>query len=653
MIQPYDEALLKQHFPSYRDPPPAGVFELAIACCGGTSTGPYVAGVLDFIWEAFEEWRKAVALGAAPDHKVMVRNLVGASAGGLGLGLAVLSTLKVFPHVYHDDLWAQYRLADPRLPAEQPKTESPQYRAWVTEISLDRLLSHPEELATGQVYLFHGAPAEICDTVLAMADAAPPARGRDWVYAPLEFRATIGNLRGVPHAMNYNNLPGGGGGVTTQYMQAHRCNVAFAVQTADVDGLTEPLPAEAQDAPPPPLGDAPDAHIMRLETLPPQTPADALERLVFRSAMVATSAIPVVFEVTSVPEVRAAFDWRSAYWDRTRKVALVDLPAWTPPDLADPAYAYDATDGGLFDNRPFDVAHQRLAGVRGVDPQDGLQAVRAIVLVDPLADDGPTPLANPMESNIISILKSLVITPILQDRLDTVDLAQIKDETVYSRYMIAPTRENPTDAGVTWGPTESLMGATLDGFLGFAAQPFREHDFLLGRRNAQQFLRQHFALPAVHSLFAGRGNWTAEEEALVLNGVPHRPLVPLRGRAADPQPTPDWAWQAMTPDDVSRYGVLAKARANAIVGNLQKAALSGFLGWLFKTFVVGPVWFIVRGMLINAITSTLTKAGASLNPGRAGIAAAVRGGVRSTSRRRTARQGAAPHRTGGRSWDNG
>ncbi|MBS0334246.1 MAG: hypothetical protein JSS35_15865, partial [Proteobacteria bacterium] len=61
MIQPYSEPLLKQHFPSYRDPPPPGVFELAIACCGGTSTGPYVAGVLDFIWEAFEAWRAAAA----------------------------------------------------------------------------------------------------------------------------------------------------------------------------------------------------------------------------------------------------------------------------------------------------------------------------------------------------------------------------------------------------------------------------------------------------------------------------------------------------------------------------------------------------------------------------------------------------------------
>lgn len=607
MIQPYDVNLLQRHFPSYRDAPPPGVFELAIACCGGTSTGPYVAGVLDFVWEAFEEWRAAVAVGAAPDHRVMVRNLVGASAGGLGLGLAVLSTLKVFPHVYHDDLWARYRIADPTLPAQQPKTANPQYRAWVTEITLDRLLSHPEELKTGQVYLFHGAPAEICDTVLAMADAAPPARNREWVYAPLEFRATIGNLRGVPHAMNYNNLPGGGGGVTTQYMEAHRDNVAFAVRTGPVDAVTE-----LRDGTP--LGDAPDAHFMRLEMFPPRTPEDAQERLVFRSAMVATSAIPVVFEVTDVPEVRAVYDWRAAYWDRTRQAALVDLPAWTTPDLADPTYPYAATDGGLFDNRPFDVAHQRLAGVRGLDPQDGLQAVRAIVLVDPLADDGPTPLANPMESNIISILKSLVITPILQDRLDTVDLAQIKDETVYSRYMIAPTRENPTDVTVTWGPTESLMGATLNGFLGFAAQPFREHDFLLGRRNAQQFLRQHFALPAAHPLFAGRGGWTAEEQALELNGVPHRPLVPLRGRAADVQPMPAWPWQAMTPDDVKRYGDLAKARANAIVDNLKNAALKGFGGWLIKTLLVGPVWFIARGFLIDAITSTLTKAGASLNP---------------------------------------
>lgn len=612
MIQPYSPALLKQHFPSQRPATP-GVFELAIACCGGTSTGPYVAGVLDFLWEAFEAWRKAAAAGTAPTHQVRIRNMVGASAGGLSLGLAALATIKQFPHVYDDRLWAKYRSADPSLPAEQPKGDNPHYRAWVLEITLDRLLSHPEEVEGGQIYLFHSAPTEICDTVLALVDKAPWAAGRDFVAHPLELRATIGNLQGVPYALDFNHV-GGGAAVTTSYFEMHRDNIAFAVETAPVGGVPELAPGGAA-----PLGPAPDAHDLGTQDFgPPQAPAASKARTLFRAAMVSTSAIPLVFRVTEVPQDPTVYQWRTAYWDVARGKAVVDQPVFpTPP--ANPIN-YAATDGGLFDNRPFNVAHARLAGARGQNPQGALDACRAVILVDPLADDTTPPPANPVYADLFSVVARLVLSPVLQDRLDTLDLAQIKDETIFSRFMIAPSRQHP-DRPVDWAPSKSLLAAPLNAFLGFGAEAYREHDFLLGRRNAQQFLRRHLALPQAHPLFQGTTGWTVED-GFVDGGIAYYPLVPLRGRAADEQPVPAWNWQAMTAGDVDRYVAAAGRRADAIFHNLKTAATAsqspfGQLAGALVRLYLNLGWALgARSRILGAFRQALTDAEASLDPAR-------------------------------------
>jgi hypothetical protein len=608
MIQHYDEHLLQQHFPSRRDAPPPGVFELAIACCGGTATGPYVAGVLDFLWEAFEEWRAAARSGTAPDHTVRITHLVGTSAGGLSSGLAALATIKAFPHVYHDDLWTQYRAADPSLPPVQPKTDNPHYRAWVSEISLDRLLSHPEEVESGQIYLFHSAPAEICATVLHAIQPFPAASGRDWVADPLEFRGTIGNLDGVPYTLNFNTL-GAAAAVTSEWFTAHRDNVGFAFVTGHVGGA------------PTGFGGAPDCHDLPrglFDGPPPSGPtADARARALFDATMVATSAIPLVFKVTPVPQTPIVYEWRPAYWDRDRNAAVHDLPVYvTPP--SDPIN-YRATDGGLFDNKPFNLAHQRLVGVRGSNPQDGLLANRAVLLVDPLADDAEPPPPDPKATDLFTIIARLVLTPIAQDRLDTLDLAQIKSEAVFSRYMISPTRPSERNPHtVDWPPTMALLSAPMDAFLGFAAQAYREHDFLLGRRNAQQFLRKSFALPKDNPIVRDVGGWTAPDE-FTENGVTYRALVPLRGRALDEQPLPRWSWQALTDADIKRYTGLVESRANAIFHNLKDAAASGkgVMGALTNAAIrlyLNVGWPLARGRILDLFKSTMTAKRDSLNP---------------------------------------
>ena len=472
--------------------------------------------------------------------------------------MATLAAIKVFPHVYDNRLWCKYH---PAPTPTQPKDENPHYRAWVSEITLDRLLSNPDEVETGQIYLFHSAPAEICDTILTAARGrlGRLAGDHDWVTDPLEVRTTIGNLKGVPYALDSNHL-GAGPAMTTQFWEMHRDNIGFAIGTSACGGVATGL------------GLPPDCHYLPACSFnfPPPSGAAPLVQAcaLFRAAMVATSAIPLVFKVTDVPQNPIVYDWRTAYWDRDRSKPVVDQPVW-PGGAPDNPYCYSATDGGLFDSQPFDVAHQRLAGVRGANPQAGGEACRAIILIDPLAQDREPIPSNPDKTQIFDVISKLVLAPILQDRLDAIDLAQIKDETIFSRFMIAPSRENPNNGAISWSPSKSLLSAPMDAFLGYAAEvPYREHDFLLGRRNAQQFLRKTFVLPTTNPLVSGGTGWLSSDE-FTDSGVTYRALVPLRGRAADRQPVPDWNWQALRPEKLTRYQDLVRARADAIFHNLK------------------------------------------------------------------------------------
>ena len=67
--------------------------------------------------------------------------------------------------------------------------------------------------------------------------------------------------------------------------------------------------------------------------------------------------------------------------------------------------------------------------------------------------------------------------------------------------MISPTRQgNGSDAAKQFPIASGVLG----GFGGFLHELFRRHDYLLGRRNAQAFLRWNFGLPETNDrLFKG------------------------------------------------------------------------------------------------------------------------------------------------------
>jgi hypothetical protein len=77
------------------------------------------------------------------------------------------------------------------------------------------------------------------------------------------------------------------------------------------------------------------------------------------------------------------------------------------------------------------------------------------------------------------------------------DLMLAMQEDVRSRFLIAPMRETAR-AG-----EGDLASGGLAGFAGFVHERLRLHDFQLGRRNCQKFLKDHFSVHADNPIVCG------------------------------------------------------------------------------------------------------------------------------------------------------
>src|SRR5919197_2993555 len=68
-------------------------FQIGLALAGAISAGAYTAGVLDFLFQALDEWEKQRGNPGIPDHRVGLKVVAGASAGAItgALGAVALA----------------------------------------------------------------------------------------------------------------------------------------------------------------------------------------------------------------------------------------------------------------------------------------------------------------------------------------------------------------------------------------------------------------------------------------------------------------------------------------------------------------------------------------------------------------------------------
>lgn len=568
-------------FPPQRPLPADGTFEIGLVLAGAVSAGSYTAGVVDTLVEALDRWEAAKARNEAdvPRHRVVLRVITGASAGGMVGAIAAVALKSGFPHVQ-----------PPTPNGNQAATNAtnPLYKAWVKDIDLSRMLG-TGDLTGGRV------PSLLDCTVLdkiaqeAVAYQGNPPPVRRWLPETLPLLLTVTNLRGVPFHLSHTGATGLGHG-----MQLHRDHVAFLLTG---------------------LGTEPGA--VRTDT-PGYTPLaggydhTAAEWKALTGAALATGAFPIALKPRGLERWSTDYDARFPGAARdNRNGTVTPLRSALGPKAV---YRFLCVDGGAMDNEPFELARTALAGHNGTNPRGGKEAKRAVVMVDPFAEtDGLGPEAEGV--SLVKVVLAMIGAWKNQSRFKPFDLDAALDGDVHSRFLIAPSRN-----GVHGAP--AIASGRLGAFLGFFSEAYRDHDYMLGRQNARDFLRKHFTLPAGNPLFRNTG-WTPK--AVARYGVNGKlPVIPLLlDETEDRWIVPPWPAKRFrfTEGDALDRAIVARVDAlyEAFKQGMRDGAKEATGGWWSRfgsrmeteglIMVVKLLWnFGLRTKILSVVRTEITTA---------------------------------------------
>jgi predicted acylesterase/phospholipase RssA len=629
---------------------PVPCFELGLVLAGAVSAGAYSAGVLDYLIEVLDDWEVAkeadarrhgadFARWSVPPHAVRIRVVAGASAGSVCSALLAVAAQRRF-------LPVTATVANVGGP-DGSRADNQFYDLWVNRLDIRGMLA-TDDIAKGTTLstlpsLLNSSPVSAAAaSVLAGHGPAPAERTfpqtRRYFADPLPVALSVANLDGVPFCYRFEGLEGARF-ATVRHADAMR----FLVH--------------AQNAPAPPA-QAPGGYrtVTGLPTDDPRLNPAAHQWRALADAALGSGAFPVAFAPITL--AKDPDDYRFDL--RLRGDVLEPAQgAWAQDARLSAGYstvagelhqAFDTVDGGTMNNQPFQYARGVLAGPLGDLDGEGQTARKAMMIIDPFPAEPPSEETAKDgrdwrgKLGVAAAAGKLLKAWINQARFDANDLSLAADAELYSRFMLSPMRARRSATPGVEGDTAlgqaAIASGALQGFSGFLDKRFRHHDFLLGRRNAENFLRNYFALPAKNKLFheawwkaqgeqerqelrtltAGPGS-AKEEERLII--PPLKALTVKRVAIDDPDRThadetrrklfvrrhltemsPVWPGAQPGPAfDPSALSGAIRARVDAVLN----VALAGFVGG-FGRFLLSPIRRAIRSKVSDKAVSTLADA---------------------------------------------
>jgi hypothetical protein len=535
-------------------------FEIGLALSGTASAGAYSAGVIDFILDALDEWQEIknnykTAHGDhydrwdVPWHDILITGISGSSGGGricailldtLGRDIGHVRTPQPAGTVSNNDIYTQAVEA-----------------ATVTRmLEVDDL----DNQKTVKSLLNSGAIA-IKSANLLNRSGFGNKFVRSYISAHLKAIITVTNLRGIPY-----------------FLRTKGVGATQIVYKRNSDYLKFELSSDNEHH-------YPDALLIPYDTSQQAFNA-SYDQLI--AVAQATVAMPVAF----APQALTLPD--SVY--RLRKnVKELAIPVKTDFDFL-------GSDGGILNDDPFELLHQdMLPAGETQNPRTADKVERTIILIAPLDTDMKFDSNYDLQKDNLADTAVSVVTAIRSQAIfETEDIELAFDESVFSRFIIAPVRyDQKSDQPVT----PAITGTSVANFGAFLSIDFREHDYFLGRRNAQQFLRRHFAIPTDelknNPLFT-QLNIEQNKERFRMNGfvfkdetdgIDYFTLIPLAGKAADKLYDPAWP-----------KGKYDKAKINKQVSTRSDQLIDTFLENLKLNFFVK----IIKSLILKSIKSKVS-----------------------------------------------
>jgi len=542
-------------------------FRIGFVLGGAVSAGAYTAGAMDFLIEALDAWdaHRDPDNPDLPRHWVRIDVMTGASAGSMCAGIAAVALGRKRPDSSNESF-----------------DGNPFYEAWVKGVDIGHLLDPADlESSAGPLRSLLNS-ARLKSVVAGVIATGGPEVRRDWVNDPLIIRLAQTNLRGVPYTIDMRSNTGGGHSVRN-----HADETTFILSD-------KPIPVESIA-----YGRTDWKQISRINSATDQGWVN------LGDAARASGAFPAFLESVVLARAHhAEFDGRlfdipgdnsdSTAHGKSRQIPI--SPSWPETPPRDP-YRYLCVDSGAFNNEPLQYAREVLAEKPFArNPRDGDKADRAVVLIDPFVGAGK--LGPDSEVDWFRTLLPLGGAMMAENRYNADDLALAQHETVYSRFLLAPSRGADEQA-----VEHPCAGGGLGGFSGFFHQDYRHHDYMLGRRNCQKFLMEHFSLPRRNKLFEGwsaagdnaQGTWLIEDHET----GPHLPIIPLFGKCAEEICLPDWPVDSFDPASIDR--AIAR-RVDGIYTHHLKAQK-----WYIRAYVWAGWRIAGRGKLLDLIRGEIRR----------------------------------------------
>jgi predicted acylesterase/phospholipase RssA len=586
-------------------------FEIGLVLAGAVSAGAYAAGVIDFLIEAIDRWYAAKESEASqgvprdqwrvPTHDIRLRAISGSSAGSMVAALAAV--------VLNETPCA----VNPAHLPEKNNNANKLYSSWVVEADIARMLETADLKKNSKTLTSLLDSTFLKNLAEATMNVRQPIRPRAYVADPLTLFTCVTNLRGVPYAIDFKGESQGGSQgpkVVEHWMSNHADYLRF--------DITKPGSRR--------YGNTSTEGIL----LHPD-PQDEKEKLDWKKlalAAVASGAFPLALAPRVIQ--RDASDYNERDWTvsapRSPSEDRVDREK-IPPDWdgAAPAdYFFVAVDGGVMNNEPLEYARQEIADTDRRNERSGGKAKRAIIMIDPFPDAVPVSLEYKAETGLFNVAGAIFKSLMSQAKFKIDELKLARDQSIYSRFIIAPTRDKTEREGLKekWS---ALASNSLSHFGGFFNEEFRRHDFLLGRRNCQRFLQKYFLLPLDNPLFK---QWPA---ALKQPGSPYLvtfkgsdiyylPIIPLIGDLNNDTREPQPPWPQIREVELKKLKKGLKTRTKLVLYQ----TVNSLTGSGRKSFLLRAVLFIPRllfkpllgwlagwlaGKLITKIQENLTAAG--------------------------------------------
>ncbi len=439
-------------------------FRLGISMAGAVSAGAYTAGVMDYLIEVLEKWETAKAKNrevgsdsaefdsTVPMHDVEIDVLSGASAGGMTAVIAAAGLQQNFAPVKPQDRNNQ-----------DLKSKNPFYNTWVNltrdDMLVDLFDNGDIKKGEGVISLLNSSFKEkIAERVIQ--PSAKAAYARPYIAERMEVIVSLSNLNGIPFDIGFK----GNAEKTNLYRTTSHRDYAHFVLNASYknDGRM-------------PISFSEGTHLD-----------------VLRQSAMATGAFPIGLAARRI----------------TRESKFLSDNPYINPLYGEPSYRlsiadrYETlnSDGGLLNNEPFDLTYQILMDKTKQSKkasEDHNKFMSTVLMVDPFPSE-PENLESTktkkLNAGVLSVVGLLVNTmrSELSFKRESLEVAYSDDN--YSRFLVSPKRTGV--GGFDYQGNMAIACGSLGGFGGFFEKSFREHDFYLGRRNAQYFLRKHFAIPA-------------------------------------------------------------------------------------------------------------------------------------------------------------